>query len=211
MPDARCPGCGAWSPREAWPAAPGQAFPFRIVCPRCGAVADVADVDYRLGVAELTWPCMVCGDERPDELIDVVQHYELIAGGRTTMGTNVRYCKDRPACRAAAERWPTVGGRGLTELEVEAAQRGLAAVRDLDDGRELTIQVIGAGQGRLTIGPRPSHGMYEDAFDYQSVAEAWRAMNEWDGHGDAPTGWFRNLGTDRRRTGGDPDQEYIRP
>src|SRR3954453_7419284 len=108
MPDARCPGCGAWTPRETWLAAPGQAFPFRIVCPCCGAVADVADVDYRLGVAELTWPCMGCGDERPDEFIDVVQHHELIAGGRTTMGTNVRYCRDRPGCRAAAERWPTV-------------------------------------------------------------------------------------------------------
>lgn len=50
MPDARCPTCAEWTPRHEWAIAPGEDFPFRIVCPRCGAVAAVGDVHYRLTV-----------------------------------------------------------------------------------------------------------------------------------------------------------------
>jgi hypothetical protein len=48
VPDVRCPHCAAWSPREQWTNEPGQAFPFRIVCPRCQRSSDVDDVAYRL-------------------------------------------------------------------------------------------------------------------------------------------------------------------
>ena len=48
MPDARCPHCGGWAPRQQWETAPGQPFPFRIVCPGCGGESDCGDVDYRL-------------------------------------------------------------------------------------------------------------------------------------------------------------------
>lgn len=101
--------------------------------------------------------------------------------------------------------------RLASDLEIEASARGIAAIRELGDGRELTIQRIGAGQGRLCIGPRPGHGMYDDAFDYPTEDAARAAMAEWDGHGDAPLGWTRNLNTNRRRPGGDPAQEFIRP
>jgi hypothetical protein len=50
VPDVRCPACDQWSPRIEWQTAEGEVFPFRIVCPRCGASADVAEVGYRLGV-----------------------------------------------------------------------------------------------------------------------------------------------------------------
>ena len=63
MPDARCPQCGDWSKRERWTDAPGQAFPFRIVCPGCGTGSDVATVDYRLG-APARW-CDRCGASVP--------------------------------------------------------------------------------------------------------------------------------------------------
>ena len=49
MPDARCPNCQSWRPRKRWTTAPGEPFPFRIVCPCCDEVSDVADVEYRLG------------------------------------------------------------------------------------------------------------------------------------------------------------------
>jgi hypothetical protein len=49
MPDACCASCQSWSRRIDWSTAPGEPFPFRVVCPRCGAVADVAEVEYRLG------------------------------------------------------------------------------------------------------------------------------------------------------------------
>lgn len=52
----------------------------------------------------LTWTCHVCKEERPDALIavatqDTSQKYGLPIG---TMKTNVRYCRDRPSCIAAA-------------------------------------------------------------------------------------------------------------
>jgi hypothetical protein len=50
MPDARCssPTCGEWSPRQDWTDAPGQAFPFVVVCPRCDRGSDVAEIASRL-------------------------------------------------------------------------------------------------------------------------------------------------------------------
>lgn len=104
--------------------------------------------------------------------------------------------------------------REVTEpetLESEARRRRLEAVSPLDGGRELTIQLMGAGQGRLTVGPRPGYGRYEDAWDYPTVQHARAAMEAWDGHADPPDGWTRNLSTNRRRPGGDPGQEYVRP
>lgn len=53
-----------------------------------------------------TWPCMVCGDERPDALISVA-HRPIEESGRrpgeAALGQwNVRYCVDRPKCVAVA-------------------------------------------------------------------------------------------------------------
>ncbi len=52
----------------------------------------------------LTWTCMVCGDTRPDNRIDVhtedtSAQYNLPPG---TMKVNVRYCIDRAECRLKA-------------------------------------------------------------------------------------------------------------
>lgn len=97
------------------------------------------------------------------------------------------------------------------EHAADAARRELVAVRPLPDGRELTIQRMGPGWGRLTVGPVPSHGRYDDAWDYPTEKLALAAMEVWDGHGDPPDGWTRNLNSNRRRPGGDPAREYIRP
>lgn len=63
-----------------------------------------------MDLAALTWTCMICWDERPDDKISVA-HRKLRgfedAFPRTRC--NVRYCNDRPACDAAAhaeEPWP---------------------------------------------------------------------------------------------------------
>lgn len=66
-----------------------------------------------MSLADLTWTCHVCGDERPDRAISVAQHVTPIMGGRTHMTRNVRYCNDRESCAAAAydpERWKIGGG-----------------------------------------------------------------------------------------------------
>lgn len=56
-----------------------------------------------------TWTCHVCGSERPDALIEVYSEEHPILRGRTTLKVNVRYCADRPSCRAGApaiaENW----------------------------------------------------------------------------------------------------------
>lgn len=118
-------------------------------------------------------------------------------------------------CGGPVPRWPLATicdacAAAGDDLEAEAVRRELVAVRDLDDGRELTIQTIGAAQGRLTVGPRPSHGRYVDAWDYPSHQLAREAMASWDGHGDPPDGWTRNLTTGRRRPDGDPTKQYVR-
>lgn len=47
---------------------------------------------------ELTWTCHVCGDERPDNKIDVFSVVENLRG--IMVQQNVRYCNDRSMCRA---------------------------------------------------------------------------------------------------------------
>jgi hypothetical protein len=93
---------------------------------RSGAVTvrrRVADVrpgpgpyDTVLDLDALTWPCMVCGDERPDAQISVAHRQipgmeDLFPHGARA---NVRYCVDRAACAAIATApgvWPPTGER----------------------------------------------------------------------------------------------------
>jgi hypothetical protein len=48
VPDARCPTCRQWAPRQDWQSVPAGSFPFTIRCPSCGAEADVGAVGYRM-------------------------------------------------------------------------------------------------------------------------------------------------------------------
>lgn len=55
---------------------------------------------------EMTWTCMVCGDERPDALISV-EHRPIPGLESMFPGTraNVRYCNDRETCINGAKEW----------------------------------------------------------------------------------------------------------
>lgn len=58
-----------------------------------------------MNLDDITWTCLVCGDDRPDRLISV--HTTEIAypiPGRPdySITQNVRFCNDRPACVAGA-------------------------------------------------------------------------------------------------------------
>lgn len=160
-------------------------------------------------MSEETWRCDVCREERRDAVIAVRKRYVLIGYGRTHMEHNIKFCNDRAACVEGARILPFFGDAAPTAEEIDAADRELVVVRDLHDGRELTVQNIGASQGRLTVGQRPSQGYYADAYDYPTIALAWRALLSWDGYGDAPLGWTRHLGSGRRREDGDPARERI--
>lgn len=49
----------------------------------------------------IDWVCHVCGEVRPDDKIAVcTREGRLDSGARLT--ANVRYCADRPVCRAVA-------------------------------------------------------------------------------------------------------------
>lgn len=85
---------------------------------------------------------------------------------------------------------------------------GGAPTRDLPDGRVLVLYPLIMGTVRLCIGHQDS-STYDDAWCYQTPAEGLAAMAEWDGEGDPPDGWFRHIGTGRRRPDGDPTREYI--
>lgn len=47
------------------------------------------------------WTCHVCGDLRPDEMIDLIQRERRMGPGKLIV--NVRYCRDRDSCAAGAE------------------------------------------------------------------------------------------------------------
>jgi DNA-directed RNA polymerase subunit RPC12/RpoP len=81
MPDVRCPRCQRWSRRDQWATAPGEPFPFRVVCPRCGQVADVAEVEYRLGaVAPAAQTCARCPAPLPAPDDPVYDDWTLVPG-----------------------------------------------------------------------------------------------------------------------------------
>lgn len=89
---------------------------------------------------------------------------------------------------------------------------GLLAQRTLDDGRHLGVEPLLFSRARLTVGTAEQHevGCYEDAYDYDFRSEAFLAFVLWDGVGE-PEGWVRHKPSNRRRPGGDPAQEHVRP
>jgi hypothetical protein len=82
-------------------------------------------------------------------------------------------------------------------------------VRALPDGREIVVLPWSGAGAQLSIGYR-ADGCYMDTWDYQTVAPAVSAAKAWDGTGE-PAGWYRHPFTGRRRPGGDPAQEFVRP
>jgi hypothetical protein len=82
MPDARCPDRRMWSRQERWATAPGEPFSFRIVRPQGGAVADVAEVEYRLGgILPVARTCDRCPAPMPSPEDPVYDDRTLIRGG----------------------------------------------------------------------------------------------------------------------------------
>jgi hypothetical protein len=46
-----------------------------------------------------TWTCHACGDTRPDAMIDTYAE-DTVLKGSIPMRVSLRYCRDRPRCRA---------------------------------------------------------------------------------------------------------------
>lgn len=86
---------------------------------------------------------------------------------------------------------------------------GTLAERELPDGRVIVVYPLIMGTARVCIGPAGAD-FYDDAWCYATPVEAIAACEAWDGEGDPPVGWFRHIGTGRRRPDGDPAREYVR-
>lgn len=52
----------------------------------------------------LYWTCHVCGEMRPDSKISVETKTVPIKGTESTIEQNIRYCNDRPKCKAGAKK-----------------------------------------------------------------------------------------------------------
>ncbi len=94
-------------------------------------------------------------------------------------------------------------------FEAHQAGSDFLLKRDLGDGREVCLLLMGFGNLRLTLGPA-GEPWWDRGFCYHDSFDAWRCALGWDGEGD-PEGWYRDLVTHRRRPNGDPAQEYIAP
>ena len=87
---------------------------------------------------------------------------------------------------------------------------GYTAWRFLPDGSVMAVASMLFGNGRLFMGVHQDG--HEDAYCYDSLALASKAMHEFDPVIDAePSGWKRHPYTGRRRPGGDASQEYVNP
>jgi hypothetical protein len=49
---------------------------------------------------------------------------------------------------------------------------------------------------------------YSRAWCYPDHDRALVAAEQWNGEGDPPDGWIKEVGTERRRVNGDPNREY---
>lgn len=47
----------------------------------------------------MTWKCDICGEERPDNMIQVLSYPLIDMPGAER---NLKFCHDRPECRAGA-------------------------------------------------------------------------------------------------------------
>lgn len=93
-----------------------------------------------------------------------------------------------------------------SELNGEAHQ-GALYHRVIGD-KEIVVYPLIMGTVRVVVGD-PGELSYNDAWCYSTAAAGLLAASVWDGEGDPPTGWFRNIRTGRRRPEGDPEREYI--
>lgn len=85
------------------------------------------------------------------------------------------------------------------------------------DGRQLVVSIEPRTYGRATItaGRPEDHelGIYDQSWDYPDQQQAVYALLQWVGTSGMaePAGWWRHKPSNRRRDGGDPAREHVRP
>lgn len=103
-------------------------------------------------------------------------------------------------------------GQSDTSSNTTEARAGALAQRSLDDGRELVVYPT-IFTTRLCLGPA-GEPWYDDAWCYENRLDCLVACAEWDGAGDPPGRWIRNIGSARRReydSEGQVVREWVAP
>ena len=61
------------------------------------------DLEWMRGIypEDLTWTCHICGEERPDDKIGVINR-QIIIIPDVIGHENIRFCKDKESCREGA-------------------------------------------------------------------------------------------------------------
>lgn len=92
-------------------------------------------------------------------------------------------------------------------------ERGALLTVPLSDGRVADIYLEITGTGLLTISDSMDAQDWREGWQYATPLLAALSLGEWieGGMRGEPTGWHREPGTGRRRPGGDPAKEYVRP
>lgn len=81
---------------------------------------------------------------------------------------------------------------------------GAAYVREVDHGYIVVYRMMYTT--RVCIGRDTA--TYDRAWCYTDHDLALAAAEQWNGEGDPPDGWIKEVGTERRRVDGDPEREY---
>lgn len=99
-----------------------------------------------------------------------------------------------------------------TEIPSTDPHCGALAMRELPDERLLAVYPMSYGKARLVICADADAFEYYDGWCYQCPDVALFALAVWDGDGDPPIGWHRELSTGRRRdlNNPTPETEYVR-
>lgn len=87
----------------------------------------------------------------------------------------------------------------------------MTASKTFKDGHVAEVWPMTYGKGRIIL--MPYAGSYDviNGWCYETLVEAFAALEKWDDPDQEPEGWMRNPQTGRRRPGGDASKEYVRP
>lgn len=147
--------------------------------------------------------------------LDVLDDLDL---GQCRSCERITWRADEQGRRCDAELGDGTRCRGLIEFPFHE-DGGLGwhrwPHRNLADGRLLALEPLLTGF-RLHVVASPWNMGSDEVYDFPvddrdteaKARAAYVALHRWDGTGE-PEGWYRHRPSNRRRPGGDPEQEYV--
>lgn len=108
---------------------------------------------------------------------------------------------------------PNFGCEYMTKLGTKAYQLSEGnslGYKDCENGLEIFLYPMGANV-RVCVGLIDSQFIDKAwCYDRSKITELKSVLTQWNGIGDPPDGWHREVNTGRRRDNGDPEKEHHR-